>query len=53
MARLIRDTPVLKGKDALRFRKNLVKAEKNKISPQKLAIMKANYQKLTSIAKFS
>ena len=53
MAKPIKDTPVIKGKDALRFRENLHKAETTKIPTSQLASMQANYDKLMSIANQS
>ena len=50
MAKPIKETPVIKGKDALRFRKNLAKAEKITVSAIQLATMRDNYNKIMSIA---
>ena len=52
MARPIKDTPTLKGKDAKRFLKQLKKADQNKVSSAELAKMRKNFNALNSIAKF-
>ncbi len=52
MAKPIKVTPTLKGKDARRFLKNLAKAESEKLPPSQIAKMKENFSKLNSIAKF-
>jgi len=54
MARPIKDTPTLRGKDAKRFLKRMREVDegKHKVSPEVLARMKENYLKLKSIAKF-
>jgi hypothetical protein len=51
MAKPIKDTPVIKGKDAMRFRENLSKNEANKLPSTQVAQMQANYNKLMSIAR--
>lgn len=50
MAKPIKDTPVIKGKDALRFRKNLSKTGATKLPSAQMAQMQANYNKIMSIA---
>ena len=52
MAKPIKDTPTLKGKDAKRFLKNFKKAENEKVSAAEIAKMRLNFSKLSSIAKF-
>lgn len=52
MAKPIKDTPTLKGRDAKRFLENVRKAEKEKISAEKLAKMRENFSALRSISKF-
>ena len=52
MAKPIKDTPTLKGKDARRFLKKFAKAESGKIPAARIAKMKENFSKLNSIAKF-
>jgi len=49
MAIPIKETPVLKGKDAKRFRK-LLENDK-KVSQLEIERIKTNYQKLSMIAK--
>ena len=48
MAKPIKDTPVIKGKDAERFRQSITKTEATKISSRQMASMQANYNKLMS-----
>ncbi len=52
MAKPIKHTPILKGKDAERFMEEMRKTEHKKVSGHELAIMRENYSKLVSIAKF-
>lgn len=52
MAKPIKDTPTLKGKDAKRFLEKLEKSGNKKTTPQKLAKMKENFSRLNSIARF-
>lgn len=52
MAKPIKDTPTLKGKDAKRFLKKFVKAESEKLPLSQIAKMQENFSKLNSIAKF-
>lgn len=53
MANPIKPTPVIKGKDAVRFMQDLLKNEDKKVSRKELAKMKENYRKLRSIAAFN
>jgi hypothetical protein len=50
MAKPIKETPVVKGKDAQRFRSNMSKTESNKVTSSQMAKMQANYTKLMSIS---
>jgi hypothetical protein len=50
MAKPIKETPVIKGKDAERFRDNISKTNVNKITAPQMAQMQANYTKLMSIS---
>ncbi len=52
MARPIRDTPALTGKEAIKFLSEMNKMREKKISPEELDKMKANSEKLRSIVKF-
>lgn len=45
MARPIKETPVLKGSDAVRFSTKISKNEKNLISESELKRMRENYAK--------
>ena len=51
MAKPIKDTPVLKGKDAKNFLKNL-KQNTTKANAEEIAKTKANFSKLQAIASF-
>lgn len=53
MAKPIKPTPVIKGKDAKRFMEEMRKTDTQKVSPTELAKMKENYSKLRSIASFN
>jgi hypothetical protein len=52
MAKPIKDTPVIKGKDAQRFFAKMANSHKNKVSKAERAEIKADFNKLNSIAKF-
>lgn len=52
MAKLIKETPILRGKDAIRFFQHMKKAETEKVSPEIKERIKASYNKLKSISKF-
>ncbi|MBP7554842.1 MAG: hypothetical protein KA821_01160 [Chitinophagaceae bacterium] len=52
MAKPIKDTPTLKGKDAKRFLRKIKKTEETKASPQQLATMREHFSALRSISKF-
>lgn len=52
MAKPIKDTPTLKGKDAKKFLKKFKKAEDNKVHPDQIAKMRQNFSALQAIAKF-
>jgi len=49
MAKPIKETPILRGKDAIRFLDAL--KENKKVSPEELAKIKANYERIKSILK--
>ncbi len=44
MALPIKDTPVLTGKDAIKFLADIKANENKKVSPEELDRMKANYE---------
>jgi hypothetical protein len=50
MAKPIKETPVIKGKDAERFRENISNANVKKVTAPQMAQMQANYAKLMSIS---
>lgn len=52
MARPIKETPVLKGADAARFRKQMELSQKTRPSSEEFARMKKNYDLFHSKAKF-
>ena len=47
----IKDTPILYGKDAIRFLKEIEKNKCKKISKEELARLKKNYDKIKSLMK--
>jgi hypothetical protein len=49
MAKPIKETPVLKGKDAVNFLQSMKEAETKKISAEEIARIKLNAEKLKSI----
>lgn len=58
MAHLIQDTPVIKGKDAKRFRKGLLESLTKKLTPEEMDAkkkeikeMEESYNLLVSISK--
>ncbi len=51
MAKPIKETPVLKGRDAKKFLKRIVEVQDKKIDQKHLAKMKENFSKLNSIVK--
>ena len=51
MAKPIKDTPTLTGKDAKVFSDQIKKADQNRPSESELNIMKENYKKLEAITK--
>jgi|JI6StandDraft_1071083.scaffolds.fasta_scaffold413759_2 hypothetical protein len=53
MAKPIKETPVLKGKDAERFMQNMKSESSQKVDALKLAKMRENFSKLQSIAQFN
>ena len=52
MAKPIKETPVLKGKDAKTFIKNMNLSSSKKVDEDKIAKMQLNFSRLNSIAKF-
>lgn len=52
MARPIKETPILKGKDAQNFYDRIETASKRKASPEVIARIKENYAKMVAISKF-
>jgi len=52
MARPIKDTPVIKGKDAKRFIERKAQNDKKKASPAEIAKIKDGYSFLKKLAKF-
>ena len=52
MAKPIKETPVIKGKDAKDFYSNMKASEKSKISAEVRERMNKNFQALSNIAKF-
>jgi hypothetical protein len=51
MAKPIKETPVLKGKDAKKFLTTLSQVQDNRISSTQIAKMKENFSRLDSIVK--
>ncbi|HVY75806.1 MAG TPA: hypothetical protein VG890_13295 [Puia sp.] len=51
MARPIKETPMLKGRDAKKFLQRIVDTQDKKISEKELAKMKENFSRLSAIAK--
>jgi hypothetical protein len=51
MAKPIKETPVLKGKDAKKFLQRIVDTQDKKIDERTLAKMRENFSKLSSIVK--
>jgi len=52
MAKPIKETPFLKGKDAVKFNQDIKDNRGAKVSTEVRARMKSNYEKLKSIATF-
>ena len=52
MAKPIKDTPVLKGKDARIFLEKIKKSRDNRNTPNENNRIRENFNKLNSIAKF-
>lgn len=50
MSRIIKETPILKGKDAIMFQKRIDNVQKIPIEERK--IMQENFHKLQSISRF-
>jgi len=52
MAMPITETPMLKGKDALKFLKQMQELQTKKPDEKKIAKMRENFTKLNSIPRF-
>jgi hypothetical protein len=52
MAKPIKETPILEGKDAVKFLENIQENRNSKHSQEQIAKIKENFSKLTSIAQF-
>lgn len=52
MAKGIKETPVLKGRDARRFFANMEADKNKKVSPEGMAKIRESYEGLRAIAKF-
>lgn len=52
MAKPIKETPVLSGKDTKKFFEKMEEAKSIKLSKEEAAKIKENYSKLISIANF-
>ncbi len=52
MAKPIKETPLLKGKDAKKFLSNKEESSTKKIDAKEVAKIKENFGKLQSIARF-
>lgn len=53
MAKKIKETPILRGKDAIKFMEQMKKAETEKINPKTRERVRKNYEWLKSIATFT
>jgi len=51
MAKPIKETPILQGRDAVNFFQNMKEAEQRKVSIEKIAQIKENANRLRSIFK--
>lgn len=51
MAKPIKETPVLKGKDAKKFSEDINRSKDNKLSAAEIAKMRENFSKLQAIAQ--
>ncbi|WP_343744778.1 hypothetical protein [Chitinophaga sp.] len=52
MARPIKETPVLKGKEAAKFLAEVNRSKNEKVSKETLEQIKKNFEKLKAIANF-
>ncbi len=52
MAKPIKETPVLTGKDASAFVRSMNEGERNRVSTQERARIRENFAKVQAIAKF-
>jgi hypothetical protein len=53
MAKKIKETPILKGKDTKKFLDNMLNASLNKVSEEEYSRMKENYNLFKSIDKYN
>lgn len=53
MARPIKETPVLSGKDAIIFMEDMESAKTNKVHPEERKRIMENYKKFKAITNFS
>jgi len=51
MAKPIKETPILQGRDAVNFFQNMKESEQRKVSAEKIAQIKENANKLRAIFK--
>ncbi len=52
MAKPIKETPVLTGKNALTFEKSMIEGDINRVTAQERARIRQNFTKIQAIAKF-
>lgn len=52
MARLIKETPILHGKDAMEFERKVAENLKKKIPQETIDRINANYERVKKISKF-
>lgn len=52
MAKPIKETPVLKGRDAVKFLENIQEAKNAKPSKEEVAKIKDNFSRLSALAQF-
>ncbi|MBF0320553.1 MAG: hypothetical protein HQL01_12195 [Nitrospirae bacterium] len=52
MARPIKETPTLTGKDAKRFLERMAQVDKRKLSQEEYEKLMANYEEIKKISKF-
>lgn len=52
MAKPIKETPVLSGKDAATFSKSMIEGNRNRVSTQERTRIRENFAKVQAIVKF-